>query len=95
MVLIPKPICRIELFVSNDINHSSYLVTALDEFCNKNNLKLDLSLNIYGNEGRAHVLHNDLKITKHHFLKVCYVRLTLNIDLTFQMNFKFFTILFF
>jgi hypothetical protein len=42
MVLIPKPICRIELFVSNDINHTSYLVTALDEFCNKNNLKLDL-----------------------------------------------------
>ncbi|TXE21544.1 hypothetical protein ES731_01165 [Psychroflexus gondwanensis] len=89
MELTPKSIRRIELFVSNDISHSSYLVTALDEFCNKNNLKLDLSFNIYGNEGRVHVLHNDLKITKHHFLKVCYVRLTLNTSKKLLLAFDF------
>jgi hypothetical protein len=66
---------NITLFSLLDLNHSSYLLTSLQEFSSLHNINYNIEFNPFSKKGRVEICNQDLKQTTHSFPKVVFVRL--------------------
>ena len=71
---------KVTLFLSSDLNHSSYLLTSLQEFSKINKIPTVNKSNLISSKGRIEVSGHELKETTHSYLKIVFVRLDFNDD---------------
>lgn len=66
---------EIIFFPSLELNHSSYLITAIQEFALNNQIDFRFKSNPFQQNGRLEVANNQLVISTHTYPKVCFIQI--------------------